>query len=672
MPSRSAAGLGTPSFLVETTCPNRRHLVGDEPVQSPLQGKNPFSGAAIPCDNEQRFRNLVELLPQTVFETNLEGGLTFVNRRALEMFGYSQEDFEAGKTCFEMIAPDQRDRARQRFHRILQGRPVEGVEYLAQRKDGTLFPAVFYSTAILHGPSPVGLRGVIVDITERKQSEEQLKAERQRAQQYLDVAGVILVASDVDGNVLLLNRKGYELLEYRDGELTGRNWIEACLPERERDRVRAAVRPLLSGDMEAGADLENWVVTRTGKERLVAWHNTVFFDDAGTVLFLLSSGEDITERKQAEEALRESEAKYRSLVETIRDIVWAVDLDGRVTYINQAAEQTYGRPASDVLGLPFFEFIAPEDRETARATFKAAVASGQVGQDVECQVIHADGSRRILAARSSALRDRQGRIIGFIGTSQDITERRQTEEALRRSKAMQAEAEKLAATGRMAARIAHEINNPLAGIKNAFRLIRDAVPADHPDHDMVERIDREIDRISNIVRQMYAMYSPQADRLVDVVVGDAVRDVLSMLEPLRRQYEVRFDATQVHAGLRVLVPTGGLHQILFNLAMNAIEASPPGSTVTIAAEEDEVCANLVRISVRDQGHGIPADIRPRIFESFFTSRPDDHSKAGLGLGLSVVKSIVEAADGTIEFETGLAQGTSFRVLLPRFSNAWEE
>jgi PAS domain S-box-containing protein len=127
-------------------------------------------------NSEQRFRDLAELLPQTIYEVDREGRLTFVNRHALEMFGYTQAEFEAGLSCFQMLASHEHDRARQNMQRAVDGHALGGTEYTAQRKDGTQFPVVIYSSPILCDQAPAGLRGIIVDVTERKQAEDKAKS----------------------------------------------------------------------------------------------------------------------------------------------------------------------------------------------------------------------------------------------------------------------------------------------------------------------------------------------------------------------------------------------------------------------------------------------------------------------------------------------------------------
>ncbi len=250
----------------------------------------------------------------------------------------------------------------------------------------------------------------------------------------------------------------------------------------------------------------------------------------------------------------------------------------------------------------------------------------------------------------------------FVAVFDNITGRKRAEEALRESQRRQAEVEKLAATGRMAAQVAHEINNPLAGIKNSFRLIRDAVPKDHPDIDMVGRIEREIDRIAHVVRRMYELYSPQTQQPRDIDLCMTIRDMVVMLEPLCREREVAIAVGPVPTGATVWAPEGSLQQILYNLTINAIHASTQGGVVNI--ETDHADKEYVEISIRDQGHGIPGEIQDRIFEPFFSTSTDEPAKKGLGLGLSIVKTTVSSLGGTIDFQSTVGKGTCFRVCLP--------
>ncbi len=609
-------------------------------------------------ESERRFKDLAELLPQAVYEMDLQGRLIFVNRQALETFGYTQAEFEAGLSCFQMLALQEQDRVRENIQRTVDGQDLGGIEYTAQRKDGTQFPALVFSSPIRHEDTPVGLRGVVVDVSDYKRAAE---ADRRLAL-IVESSDDAIIAKTLEGTILTWNAAAERLYGYSAGEVVGSS-VSILVPPESIDELPHLLARIRQG--ERVAHYETTRVRKDGRPIQVSLAVSPLSDAHGNIVGASTIARDITDRNRAEDALRESETRYRSLIETTHDVVWAVDANGRITFLNQEAQQVYGRDPQELLGRAFLDFVVPEEREQARAELQAAVAAGQGRQQTERHVLRADGTRRLLSSRSIVLRDPQGRVSGFFGSSQDITEQRRAEEALRQSEKVRVEAEKLAATGRVAARIAHEINNPLAGIKNSFHLIRDAVPEDHPDRDMVERIDREIARISNIVQQMYKLYSPKVGRTASVVVGDAIRDVLSMLEPLRRESEVEFDTTGVLPGLSVLVHDGGVQQIVYNLITNAIKASPPGGVICVSAGLDHRRADVVQIGVHDGGEGIPPDVQPRIFEPFFSLQTDNHSKEGLGLGLSIVKSVVEMADGEIDFESAPGKGTTFRVFLPR-------
>lgn len=226
--------------------------------------------------------------------------------------------------------------------------------------------------------------------------------------------------------------------------------------------------------------------------------------------------------------------------------------------------------------------------------------------------------------------------------------------------AQRRETEKLAATGRMAARLAHEINNPLGGIKNAFLLLKDAIPNTHRYYAYVPRIQKEIDRIARIVRQMYDLYRPELDMARAFPADQALHDIVAFLEPYSRQKRVGFDLVIDPQCRAVTLPEGPFRQVMYNLLQNAIDASPEGGRVRLDAQ---ATANQAIFSVSDRGAGIPEGIRSRVFEPFFSTKSGEGG-TGLGLGLSVCRGLAEGMGGTLGFECGSDGGTTFRLVVP--------
>lgn len=222
------------------------------------------------------------------------------------------------------------------------------------------------------------------------------------------------------------------------------------------------------------------------------------------------------------------------------------------------------------------------------------------------------------------------------------------------------ETEKLVATGRMAARIAHEINNPLAGVKNSFALVKRAIPQEHRHYEFVARIDREIERIARIVRQMYELYRPDHQVPSSVKVSDVVFDIVALLEPNSRAAGVILDLDVGRARDTVQMHEDSLRQVLYNTIQNAIEASPEDAHVAVSAA---IQSDSVFLTVRDSGAGIPDHVRERIFEPFFTTK-SGLTTGGLGLGLSISKGLVEAMGGSLSFVSEPGLGTTFTAIMP--------
>ncbi len=217
---------------------------------------------------------------------------------------------------------------------------------------------------------------------------------------------------------------------------------------------------------------------------------------------------------------------------------------------------------------------------------------------------------------------------------------------------------RLEEASRMAAVVAHEINNPLAGISGCFTLLKDAIPAAHRDYHFVEIIEAEITRVGRIVKQLYDLNRPLQEPEQDADVVAIIAEVVTMLKSKCVEHDVSVEMHNLPAHLPARVPENGLKRVLYNLVGNAVEASPTNGRVEINAHATD---GQMQIEVSDEGPGIPEDVRKRIFDPFFTTK---HGEGGLGLGLAICRRIVESIGGSLGFHTGSETGTTFRITMP--------
>ena len=239
----------------------------------------------------------------------------------------------------------------------------------------------------------------------------------------------------------------------------------------------------------------------------------------------------------------------------------------------------------------------------------------------------------------------------------DVARQRQTAEA---GRDLEFRLRAVAGMGRLAARIAHDINNPLAGIKSAFALVRDTIPTDVPEYEYVGLIEQEIERIARVVRQMYELYGDRSGSASWFDVHRVLRRTLEALQEKagRRGIQLRYDDRVTLPQVRL--PEGDIRRIVLNIVDNAIDASPPRADVVIDTLHDH---GRIRIRVADRGPGVPDRLRTQIFEPFFSTK-DDPSRSALGLGLTVCRNLVALMGGRIDVDSELGRGSTFVVLLP--------
>ncbi|NLD57637.1 MAG: PAS domain S-box protein, partial [Methanomicrobiales archaeon] len=298
------------------------------------------------------------------------------------------------------------------------------------RKDGSTVPVETFVHRVTDDDGNIRyFYGFITDITGRKHMEELLQFERDRAQQYLDTAGLMLAALDREGTITLMNRRGSKILGWPDGELIGKNWMVTCLPERIRDDVKRVLDGILGKDPEIAEYRENAVLTKDGKERILAFHNTPIKDANGTVTGILFSGEDITLRCQAEKDLQESGERFRNLIQNASDMIRIIGRDGLIAYSSPSTFRITGLRPSEVMGKNPLDFVHPDDRKAVTSALAEVIDRTNPGEPTEYRIRHADGTYIEVEAVATNLFDVAG-INGIVTTTRPITERKRAEQAI--------------------------------------------------------------------------------------------------------------------------------------------------------------------------------------------------------------------------------------------------
>jgi len=382
-------------------------------------------------ESEEKFSKVFHSSANAICITSLKDGkIIEVNESHTRFTGYTRQEVIGRSTAELGLWVDKEER--QQWQNVLKenGRAYNE-EIHSRMKSGEIRVGLASAETISIGDEPCRI-AVIADITDRKQAQEALLRERDLAQTYLDIAGVVILACDLEERVTMINKKGCQVLGYREEEIIGKKWSDNFVPEEAKALETEAFQKMLSGQAET-LGYENPVLARNGEEKLILWHDVIFKDEHGKPIGVLSSGEDITERKQAEEALRDSEEKTRKIFESASDGISVVDLNGVITEVNQRTVEMHGFASEDeMIGKNALMLAAPGDREKITKNMRQALRRGII-RDQEYTLVKSDGSEFPAELSTSVLKDAAGKMIGHVTVSRDITERKKAKEALRES-----------------------------------------------------------------------------------------------------------------------------------------------------------------------------------------------------------------------------------------------
>jgi PAS domain S-box-containing protein len=481
-------------------------------------------------------------------------------------------------------------------------------------------------------------------------------------------AGLLLLSADL--RILSVNPSFLESFRLREEHVQGHVLPDVMRSEGLMQRAREV---LASGVAQRDVLLDLRLVARQeARPALVTL--TGIRMTGGEPARLLLIIQDLTEEERLQAARRESEERFRSLVQGLDAIVWEADTPTlRFSFVSQRAESILGHPVSRWLETPdfFVTRIHPDDRDRVMEACRGAIAQGR-DHELEYRARTADGREVWLRDIVHVISGADGRAAQLRGLTVDLTGRKRAEEALRQAEDQLRQAQKMDAVGKLAGGIAHDFNNLLMVIRGDGALILQRFPANDPLRQNAEAICEAADQAATLTRQLLAFSRKQ---VIAPAVVDLNAVVAGMRKMLRRLIGETIDLVTLTASDlgRVTADPGQLEQMILNLAVNARDAMPDGGRLTIRTSNTEVDAETARhrgvksgpyvvLEVSDTGTGMDAETQSHLFEPFFTTKDQDK---GTGLGLSTVYGIVNQSGGHIAVDSAPGQGTALRVYLAR-------
>ena len=631
---------------------------------------------------ERRFRLVVEAAPNAMVMVDPAGNIVMVNAQAERVFGYSRAELTGQPV--EMLVPERlrshHPGLRKTFLAHPRPRPMgAGRDLYGLNKDGSEFPIEIGLNPIETDEGTMVL-SAIVDITARKAAELALRDSERRFRLVVEAAPNAMAMIDPAGKIVVVNTQAERVFGYSRAELAGQP-VEMLVPERFRGHHPELRRTFFSDPrprpMGAGRDL--YGLRKDGGEFPIEIGLNPIETDEGTMV--LSAIVDITARKAAAQALRESEQRYSVLVDGVTDYaIYMVDPNGMVINWNRGAQRIKGYLTEEIVGQHFSRFYTEEDRaaNAPRQSLESAARDGRY--EAQAWRVRKDGSRFLADVVIDALKDDSGRLIGFAKITRDVTERvraarelegariglvqSRAEQTLRRAQAELAHVARVATMGELTASIAHEVNQPIAATvlnaQAALRWLGARPPNLEEARQALARIVNDGNRAGDVIRRIRDLIKKAPPRVEWLDINDAIREVIELTRAETVNNDVSVQ-TELAAGLpRVKGDRVELQQVVLNLIVNAVEAMSAGAGGTRELLISTARADTdVLVTVRDSGPGMPAEGLERVFDPFHTTKP-----TGLGMGLSISRSIIVAHGGRLWASANAPRGAVFQFTVP--------
>jgi PAS domain S-box-containing protein len=604
--------------------------------------------------NDRDFRRMIDALPAAIYTTDAKGRITHFNPACVEFSGRTPE-LGSDHWCvtWKLYYPDGRPMPHDACPMAIalkERRIVRGAEAIAERPDGSRIWFEPYPTPLFDASGNlVGGINMLVDITARKQAEEATA----RLAEIVKSSDDAIISKDLDGIIRSWNRGAQHLFGYSANEIIGKP-VTTLIPEDHLDE-----EPAILARLRRGERIDHYETVRRRKDgSFVDISLTVspVRDSNGRIIGAAKIARDITERKRTEEALRDSEERFRMLADNMAQLAWTCDKLGNVTWYNRRWLEYTGLSFEEMRDWGWTKCHHPDHVSRVVASVTRSRETGEVWEDT-FPLRGKDGKYRWFLSRAIPIRDAERNIIRWFGTNTDVTEQLAAEELLREADRRKNE---------FLAMLAHELRNPLAPIRNAVQILRLA-GGDETIQSVSDTMERQVNQLVRMVDDLLDVNRISKGKIelrtsrieLSSIVHHAVEAVRPNCENRGHDLSVTLPEQPVYLDADL----ARLAQVIANLLNNACKFSNNGGRISLTAEPQ---SDQVVIRVKDNGIGIAPDQLPRIFDMFTQVDTSlERSVSGLGIGLTLVRSLVEMHGGTVEAHSnGLGHGSEFVVHLP--------
>ena len=602
-----------------------------------------------------RLAAIVESSEDAIIGLDLHGTVTDWNTGAESLFGY-QEDEVIGKSIQILLPADRAGEETEFLERIAKGERVAHFETKRLRKDGAFVDVTLSLSPIKDEQGIiVGAAKIARDITSSKRAEENLRASEQRFHLLADNVSQLIWMAEADGSAMWFNKRWHEFSGMTSEEIQ-LNSRSLHHPD-HFDRATNSLK-------ERAAEGEAWndMFPLKGVDGQYHWflaNAMPVRDDAGKVVRWFGTCTDVTAQREAQEQVRESEERFRLLADNIGQLAWIAEPNGDIHWYNKRWFDQTGTTIEEMQGWGWQRVLHPDHMDRVTAKFKEHLAAGKDWEDlfaIKC----ADGEYRWFLSRAFPVRNSEGVIERWFGTNTDISDRKNMEDEL---------ASIATNKDNFLATLAHELRGPLAPLKNGLQLLEMTTDDPSVQENTRSMMVRQLDHMVRLVDDLMDLSRINTGKITltfdEVDLSDVVATAMETSRPLIDQNGHSLTVELGNEKFMVLGDRDRLVQVVANLLTNAAKYTPQGGMIDVVVERNP---SDISISVKDSGIGIEADKLDMVFDMFAQVDPDQKNRSGggLGIGLNIVKRLMEKHHGSVEVSSeGLGKGSKFTIRIPR-------